>query len=261
MNKMYPLFSSSKGNSTFIGSPEGGVLVDAGVSCKKICTALESHGISPAAIKGILITHIHTDHVKGLKVLAKKHRIPIFAQNTNLNILSDKDMLPDCCKAYRIDDCEFTLGDLTVKAFETPHDAPASCGYKLTASNGKTAVVCTDLGHITRTVWENIQGAEAVLIEANYDPDMLKNGSYPFELKKRIASNHGHLSNADCGRTVYDLLKTGTKKFILGHLSQENNLPDIAENTVLSTVVGYDIERDFSLYTARPEDNREAIDF
>ena len=252
MNRIYPLFSSSKGNSTYIGNEQSGVLVDVGVSCKRLCTALEENSLSPEAVQGILITHTHSDHVKGLRVFAKKYGIPIFAQNTNLCILDDKGILPENCKAYAVDNCEFTLGNFTVNAFETHHDTPASCGYRFCCDDGTSAVVCTDLGEITNVVWQNICGASAVLIESNYDDFMLKNGSYSFELKQRIASDHGHLSNYDCAKVIKNMLESGTKKFILGHLSEENNLPDVAEEAVLSELRGFERGKDYSLVTASP---------
>lgn len=261
MNKIYPLFSSSKGNSTYIGNESEGVLVDAGVSCKRLCEGLSNYSISPSAIKGILITHTHSDHIKGLKVFAKKFHIPIFAQNINLQILAEKSQLPENCKAYKIDGAEFKLGSFCIKYFETPHDTPASCGYKITDDSGKSAVVCTDLGEVTSSVWENLCGCSAVLIESNYDKDMLIGGNYPYDLKMRIASNHGHLSNNDCAKTIKNLISGGTKKFILGHLSQENNLPDVAEKTIISEICEYQRGTDFFLQTALPQGNLKGVEF
>lgn len=260
MNKIYPLYSSSKGNCTYIGNRESGVLVDAGVSCKKICTALADFEIPAKAVKGILVTHTHSDHIKGIKVFAKKFSTPVFAQNINLQIMNDKGIITENSTAYMIDDLEFTLGDFTVRAFPTPHDTPASCGYRLTDSCGKTAVICTDLGVVTPAVWGNLQGTNAVLIESNYDISMLKNGSYPYDLKKRIASDQGHLSNSDCGNLVNNLLKKGTKKFILGHLSEENNLPELAEKSVIDSACDYMRDVDFYLQTALPENNLQAVE-
>ena len=138
-------------------------------------------------------------------------------------------------------------------SFKTPHDTAASCGYRIETPDGKNLVICTDLGHVTAEIDENLSGADLVLLESNYDINMLKNGSYPYDLKKRISSNHGHLSNNDCGCELIRLLKRGTYRFILGHLSQENNTPQIAQNSAVSALSEYASAKDYMLMTARPE--------
>lgn len=261
MNRIYPLFSSSKGNCTYIGNEKRGLLIDAGVSCKRICAALADNGISPEAIGGILITHTHSDHIKGLAVFAKKYRIPIYAQTTNLDILIGKNAVPEGAEVFSVDGAGFTVGDFAAQAFETPHDTPASCGYRITAPDGHVAVVCTDLGRVTETVDLHLKAADVVLLESNYDEKMLINGSYSYDLKMRIASNFGHLSNSACGEQLKKLLKNGTQKFILGHLSQENNTPEKAMQSAVCALDETASQADYILKIARPEGVGTAVEF
>lgn len=261
MARIYPLFSSSKGNSSFIGSKNGGILVDIGVSCKRLCTALSDNELEPSAIQGIFITHTHSDHIAGLTVFAKKYNVPIYAQETNLKILENKGKIPPSCKTYSVDAGGICVGDFSIEAFETQHDTPASCGYRVNTPDGKVITICTDLGKVTDTVASYLNGSDLVLLESNYDEQMLKTGGYPYELKQRIASNFGHLSNFDCGNHLKKLIKQGTCKFILGHLSQENNTPQIAENSAVSALGGYQRNKDYILHIAKPEGCGMAVAF
>ena len=261
MARIYPLFSSSEGNCTYIGNGRNGILIDAGVSCRKICDALDANSIDPNGISGIFITHTHSDHVKGLKVFLKKYAIPVFAQRTNLSLLIESDIVPDNAELMEVDGSITASGDFGVYSFETPHDTPASCGYKVVCPDGKTAAVCTDLGCVTQEVWESISGCDLVLLESNYDPYMLMNGPYPYELKMRIFSDHGHLSNLDCADTLSKLVQCGTDKFILGHLSQHNNTPSTAENTAAGTMSDMRRGRDYLLHVAKPDGDGLVVAF
>ncbi len=137
------------------------------------------------------ITHTHSDHVSGLKVLTKKYHIPVFAQKTNLEILVSDGKIDPACDVNEVDDNEVCIGDYAVKGFATFHDTPASCGYQIKTPDGKQVCVCTDLGTVTNEVDMHLSGSDLVLLESNYDESMLKNGPYPYELKRRIASDHG----------------------------------------------------------------------
>lgn len=259
MARIYPLFSSSKGNCVYFGDSRCGILIDCGVTCKRICGALEENGLSPDSVKGVFITHTHLDHLKGLNVFLKKHPIPLYAQQRNLDILFEDCVLPEGTECYPVDDSEVSVSGFTVSSFVTPHDAPASCGYRVRYPDGKVAALCTDLGEVTPTVWENITGADLVMLEANYDPDMLRDGSYPPDLKRRIASKHGHLSNGECGRRLAMLAESGTMHFVLGHLSEQNNTPQAAQQAAVESLLPRVERRDYTLYIAPPSGGRAVV--
>ena len=259
MARIYPLFSSSKGNSFFFGTPEEGILIDCGVSCRRLCGALADNGIPLSAIKGIFITHTHSDHISGLKTFLKKTGATLYAQQRNLDILFSKGLTCDT-PVSALGEGALTIGGCTVEYFPTPHDTEASCGYRVKFADGKTAALCTDLGCVTDCVWEGICGAELVVIESNYDERMLRTGSYPEELKRRISSNHGHLSNADCGRVMKRLVQSGTKSFVLAHISPENNTPALAVQSAASALSPLENMKDYLLYAA-PMEGGGAIAF
>ncbi len=261
MARFYPLFSSSKGNSSYIGNENSGILIDAGVSCKRLVGALENNGISPEAVQAIFITHTHSDHIAGLKILTKKYNIPVYAQTVNLEILASSDKVAADAAMYSVDGRDIEVGGFCVSSFETPHDTPASCGYRIVCPDGKVIVTCTDLGEITPEVDRNLAGADMVLLESNYDERMLKNGSYPYTLKQRIASSHGHLSNSDCSKQLKKLIEGGTCRFVLGHLSQENNTAFIAESSAVGFLNEFRRNSDYLLDIASPDGCGMAVAF
>ena len=261
MARIYPLFSSSDGNCTYIGNGRHGIMIDAGVSCKKICDSLDANRLDPDGIHGIFITHTHSDHVKGLRVFLKKYNIPVYASPKNIEILRDGELVPEDARLFEMTDEPVEAGDYTLFAFDTPHDTPSNCGYRIQCPDGKVAAVCTDLGCVTQTVWENIRGCDLVLLESNYDPYMLAHGPYPYELQKRISSEHGHLSNLDCADTLVKLVQSGTNKLILGHLSQHNNTPQTAENTAVGTMSGMQRNGDYLLHVAKPDGDGLVVAF
>jgi phosphoribosyl 1,2-cyclic phosphodiesterase len=248
--RIYPLFSSSKGNSTYIGSKTCGILIDAGVSYSRLVKALSANDIDISAVKGVFITHEHSDHISGVKMLTKKAGIPVFAQAYTLESLFKSEAVYSCGEVITESIC---IAGMEVKCFDTPHDTEQSCGYKITFENGKTCAVCTDLGHVTSYIEQTLLGTDAVLLESNYDETMLKNGSYPSYLKTRIKSKFGHLSNNDSGKFAEKLVQNGTTRIILGHLSQENNTPRTADNTVSGFLSEYKRDRDYILTVAPVE--------
>ena len=248
-----PLFSGSSGNAVFVGEGEDRILVDAGVSCARIVKELESISVKPESLKAILITHEHTDHTNAAGILSRKYDLPIYATQGTWNGMQEKVGAVQS-KNIRLIDVgqDFYIGKINVCPFAIPHDASDPCGYTFHAGNVK-ASIATDIGCI-RDGWLNaVQDSDIMLLESNYDEDMLKAGKYPYVLKKRILGRTGHLSNDDAGKAAVKLAERNCKNIILGHLSKENNFPELALETVrlALTEAGLKIGRDVNLSIAR----------
>ena len=231
--KFCSLYSGSSGNSIFIASENAKILIDAGLPGKKIDEALKSIGEDPRELDGIFVTHEHSDHIKGIGVLSRKYDIPIYS---NADTWTAMEGLIGKIKEHniRIMDRRSTMSikDLDVISYNIPHDAVAPVGYTVHC-NGKRASVTTDFGIYTEEIRDNIKDSEVILLESNHDINMLKFGPYPYNLKRRILSEVGHLSNEDCGKALEDLIKyKSNRRVILGHLSGTNNHPDLALETV-----------------------------
>lgn len=227
------LYSGSSGNSIFINSKETSILVDAGVTGKSVLSALESIGENPGELKGILVTHEHLDHVKGVGILSRKLNVPIYA-NEKTWIAMEKCVGKIAPHNRIIIEGNFTLGDLEIRPFRVPHDSASCIGFTIEDSGGKIASTVTDMGVFTREIKEAIENSHLLLIESNHDVEMLKFGPYPYELKRRVLSELGHLSNEDCAKAIFSILKSGNRKVALGHLSGTNNVPELAYKTVES---------------------------
>jgi len=251
MLNLISLFSSSKGNSTYVFSENTKLLVDAGVSSKRLTESLNKLNVNPEDISGILITHEHSDHIKGIKVFAKKYNTPVFASKKTWNALVSLE-LPYNLKNEFIPTQEFKIGDINILPFSIPHDAIDPCGFNLICSENKVTVA-TDIGHITTNLLKSFENSETILLESNHDVSMLRAGNYPYHLKQRIFGNTGHLSNVTSAETVEYLIKKGTKNFILAHLSEENNLPSLALETVKSRLLVNNIDlTGISIEVAKP---------
>ncbi len=236
--------SGSTGNCCLVSDGGVNVLIDAGISARRIVQDLGVLGLAPQDVCGVLITHEHSDHISGLPVLVKRTGMRIFAPSELGEVL--KRVKPELSESidYIPPDGGLCVGDVRITAFPTPHDASASFGYRIEGS--EVFAFATDTGHISDELLEGLQGADTVVIEANHDKVMLKNGPYPPFLKQRVLSKHGHLSNDDCAKLACLLADSGTRQIILGHLSQQNNTPEAAETAVSEALSG----RNVKIYTA-----------
>ncbi len=247
------LFSGSSGNALLVESGKTRLLVDAGVCGRDIERAMAHVEADPRNLDGILVTHEHSDHVSGVGVLARRFRIPLYINQATWNALrhSIGKVSPDL--VHLIAPGEQTIvKDLAFTSFRTPHDAVDPVGYRIDTGRRQLTVM-TDIGHMAGSLVEAAAGSDLVFIEANYDPMMLEHGPYPRPLKERISGTHGHLSNEDCGRAIFDLALKGTARFVLSHLSRENNYPDLAMDTVVRqlAVHGIEVGRDIQIQVAR----------
>lgn len=231
------LYSGSSGNSLLVQSEHTKILIDAGVSSKKIETALTNLNIDPASINGILITHEHSDHVQGLGTFAKKFNLPVYVNQKTLDAMpKQKEKISEKnIKKITIEE-KFEIGDLLIKSFSIPHDAANPCGFNIFKDNKKISIA-TDIGHMTNGILKNLEDSIFVLLESNYDPEILKFSRYPYPLKTRIAGPTGHLSNETAGKTISYLLNSGLQQAMLGHLSKESNFPELAYKTVLDEII------------------------
>ncbi len=252
MSKIFTLASGSSGNCTYIGCGKTGVLIDAGISAKSIQEGLSSISTEPKNISAIFITHEHIDHIKGLRVFANKHNIPVFASPQTINALNSTTCLND--NLLNAFDSSIVVNDMEITRFATSHDCVGSSGYTITLPDGKKCAVCTDLGFVSDEVRTALEGSTTILFESNHDVNLLYKGSYPEILKNRILSDKGHLSNNACAVELPNLVEKGTTRIILGHLSRENNKPDIAHTTAVSSLIDKRMieNEDYLLYVAPP---------
>lgn len=229
MARFCTLYSGSDGNCVYVGGSDTAVLVDAGRSCKQLMAAMAARDIDPLTITAILITHEHSDHIKGLKVLLKKLPVPVYATSEVLEKLRWDHVLEPGYPVMSVEENETQqIGSFKVDCFDTPHDSIHSVGYRFSLPDGRSVAVATDMGCIRDNARRVLDGCDLVLLESNYDPNMLSVSDYPYMLKKRIASNIGHLSNDVCAEELVRLVRNGGTRLVLGHLSKNTNLPELA---------------------------------
>ncbi len=229
------LGSGSGGNAIYLSDGLTSILVDAGLSAREIGRRLEQRGVSTAALSALLITHEHTDHVRGVERLCRRHRLPVFLTAGTRQAALPLRELPDT----RIFDCgrPFQLGTLTVHPFSISHDACDPAGFVIGA-NGTRIGIATDLGIVTAVVREHLRGCRLLVLESNHDPDMLMQGPYPWFLKQRIRGRCGHLSNEDSGRLLAEIAHPGLEQVVLAHLSETNNTPAKALAEAAQAIAG-----------------------
>ena len=258
------LFSGSSGNSTYVGTAEGGLLIDAGVSAKRIVTALEQRNIDPATIRAVLLTHEHSDHVAGLRVLCKKYGWPVVASEGTLDALMEQDKVSAEQKLFMLPShIRLNIAGMRITPFATPHDSRQCYGYRIDTSDGRSLAMTTDLGYMPQSVLDTITGCQFLHIESNHDPEMLRNGPYPYWLIQRIRGEGGHLSNQDCAAVLPHLLKAGATRIVLAHLSEQNNTPSLALECASRALesVGASVGRDCLLSAAKPVGDGDVIYF
>lgn len=251
MARIYPICSSSSGNATFIGTGGHGILVDAGCSFRALKNALDLIDTSFENIEAVFVTHEHIDHIRALEQIIKHTKIPIFAPVLSAEEMKRKQQIPEEAQIFNSRD-GYKSAAFEVSCFKTSHDAADSVGYRI-RFNGELFGICTDTGTVTDEAKSALKSCGTVLIESNYDETMLRrNPNYTPDLKRRIMSEKGHLSNEDCAAFCETLLKGGTRHLILGHLSKENNTPGTATGCTKRFLEqrGFTQEKDFTLAAA-----------
>lgn len=246
------LASGSSGNCSLLSTESGHLLIDAGISMRKIKNYLSICGLGLDDISGILVTHEHSDHISGLPMLIKHAKIPVYATRTVASSIRAGACVEGLVNELKAGEA-FPICGVTVRAFNTPHDSSDSVGFRIEGS--VSLGYCTDLGYLTDEVLEGLDSVDIAVIECNHDIDLLKRGPYPYHLKRRILSDRGHLSNRICAELSARLVSQGTADIILAHLSKENNIPALAEREVTSrlTAEGFTRDRDYRLYIAPAE--------
>lgn len=254
--ELYSIASGSSGNCIYIGSGKTKVLIDTGISGKRIEQGLNEVGLSTADMDAVLLTHEHADHISGLGVITRKYGLPVYSTKGTVQAVLG------CGKIGKLDeslfheidyDQDFMIGDLSIHPFQISHDAAQPVAF-VAKSDDKSVAVATDMGKYDEYTVQNLSGLDALLIEANHDVNMLQVGSYPYYLKQRILGDRGHLSNEVSGQLLSRVLHDGLKKIFLGHLSQENNYAELAYETVRTEITMSDTPykgNDFPMVVAR----------
>lgn len=245
--KISILGSGSGGNSTYIESEKGKILVDAGFSCKKIEERLNFIERELNDINGILITHEHVDHIQGAGIISRKYNIPIYITPESFKAGESKlgKINPENLRFIKD---KFIINDsLLVKPFDVMHDAQRTVGYRIESQSGKVVAISTDIGYVNNIVRENFKAADVMIIESNYDYNMLMNCNYPWDLKARVKGRNGHLSNNEAAKFIKEMYNENLKKVYLAHISKDSNNPDIVKDTIAQELRANKINLDYEL--------------
>lgn len=263
--RLCSIASGSSGNCIYIGSDETHILIDVGISCKRIVAGLSQLEVAPENVSGILITHEHSDHINGLAVMAKKFHIPIYTTRGTANAILahktiGKNLDTELFHLIKADE-HYEIGDLNIHPMTISHDAAEPVAYRVSCGETKIGVA-TDIGVFTDYTIAGLQGMNAILLEANHDVNMLQVGPYPYYLKQRVLGNRGHLSNENSGRLLKQIAHENLQAVMLGHLSKENNLPELAYETVRVELMDSEMlgkTWDFPIYVAKRDEISEII--
>ncbi len=254
MARFATLCSGSSGNSAYIGKPDGaGILIDAGVNCKRLSAALVSLGGQPDMLRAVFITHEHVDHVSAVRVLCNKYHIPVFATEGTLSAMRRQGRLDGDFEVNIMPaGTSVEIAGIRVRSFKTSHDSADSCGYVAETPDERRIAVLTDTGYVTPEAYAAVRGSDLILLESNHDEDMLLYGPYDMYLKQRIRSKTGHLSNKDCAEAAVRFVRDGTSRLVLAHLSRENNTAEkaFAETNGALARAGFTMNLDYTLSVA-----------
>lgn len=250
--KLCSIRSGSRGNAILVYTEKTRIMVDCGISGKMAESGMREIGVEPETLSAILVTHEHQDHISGIGVMTRRYGLPVYANERTWAAMDRAVGKMQAGNRRNFSHAEaFEIGDIGVLPFSIPHDAADPVGYSFTGGGTKVSVA-TDIGVLEESLFRSIQGSDAVLLESNHDRNMLDMGSYPWPLKQRIRGERGHLSNDDAGKAAEFLVRMGTQRIMLGHLSQENNYPLLAQQTVVNILrdAGIEPERDMRLCVA-----------
>lgn len=247
----------------YLSAGDTNILIDAGCSAKQLELMMKTNNLDASKINAIILTHEHADHVRGVRVLASRYGIKVYSSRGTLQAIDEMALLNGRFPVTVIENCGREIAGNFVVPFRTSHDSKESVGYIIDTVDNKRLAIVTDLGYVSDEIREKIDKCNLVVIESNHDIGMVQNGDYPYHLKRRILSKTGHLSNTACAAELPGFAKKGTTKFLLTHLSQENNIPDLAYQTSLCALkeCGMEEGKDFQLYVAPKQntDNQQII--
>ena len=249
MARYISLYSGSSGNCSVIEENGRFIIIDIGKSARLTKKALETAGLDLRGLEAIFISHEHSDHIGGLNVFLKNVRVPVYSGVNTLDYLTDSNIIPGHIDVGDLNFASIETGTFCVQGFDTPHDSLGCLGFRVTTDKGSTMSLATDLGFVPDGVFNNLKDVNLAVIESNYDPAMLKDGPYPYYLKRRIASDRGHLSNLQCSDAVIKLIENGSKSIQLCHLSNNNNTPGLAVERIHKSarILGFEIPDDVSI--------------